>query len=73
MATCSPDCLCESLAERIRRYRLGHGWSQEELAGRIGSEQSTVSLWERGTKTPRLASLRKLSAVFGITLDELVG
>ena len=32
----------------VKRERLERGWTQEELAHRIGVKQATVSKWERG-------------------------
>lgn len=32
--------------EKIRSLRKMHGWSQGELAGRIGVSRQTVSKWE---------------------------
>lgn len=41
----------------LRRYREVRGWSQGQLARRIGVTQATVSLWEAGRAAPRLEHL----------------
>ncbi|WP_150460537.1 helix-turn-helix transcriptional regulator [Nesterenkonia ebinurensis] len=38
--------------EEIRRARQRAGWSQEELAERVGSTYRTVGNWERGKTRP---------------------
>jgi transcriptional regulator with XRE-family HTH domain len=39
----------------------------------VGVERSTVANWERGAKQPSLETLVKLSQIFAISLDELLG
>lgn len=47
--------------EEIRRARQRAGWSQGELARRVGTSQRTVGNWERGDTSPsqREASVRQ--------------
>jgi ribosome-binding protein aMBF1 (putative translation factor) len=52
----------------VRRERLEKGWTQEELAARIGVKQSTVAKWERQDAIYRKKTREKLAKVFG--LDE---
>lgn len=61
------------LAERIRFERCRGGYTQEELAGRLGVTKAAVSKWECGQSAPDIASLPKLASLFAITLDELLG
>ena len=46
--------------------------TQEELAERMGVSRQTVSKWELDSATPELDKLIELSALFNISLDELV-
>jgi transcriptional regulator with XRE-family HTH domain len=57
-------------AERIRRHRELRGWSQRELAKRLGSSPSTVERWELGQRQPSALSIEKLAGTFG---DESLG
>ena len=41
-----------SLPEQIKSMRQHRGWTQTQLAERLGIEQSTVSRWERGLSRP---------------------
>lgn len=41
-----------NLSEQIKTLRETRGWTQLQLAERLGIEQSTVSRWERGQSRP---------------------
>jgi len=55
----------------VREMREERGWSQFELAGRIGVTPSAIYNWERGKNEPRLSQLRALSRVFGVSMDDI--
>lgn len=57
--------------ERLRRARFEKGWTQAELAEKVGTTFETVSRWERGIKAPGAFSRRKLCEVLGKTAEEL--
>ncbi|MFI6055548.1 helix-turn-helix domain-containing protein [Streptomyces violascens] len=58
--------------KRIRALRLAQGWSLEELAGRAGLSQSTLSRIENGQRRLALDSLVTLARALDTTLDQLV-
>ena len=62
-----------NLGETIYRLRTGRGMSQDALAGALDVSRQSVSKWENNAAVPELDKLIKLSEVFGVTLDELVG
>ena len=63
-----------SLGTRVKERRIELGWTQEELARRLGVRQNVVSRLEAGgVKTPNLVMLRTLARVLGVTTDYLVG
>jgi transcriptional regulator with XRE-family HTH domain len=47
-------------ARAIRSLRRRRGWTQAELAERLGSDPVTVSRWERGVSSPRPSALLRL-------------
>jgi len=59
------------VAKTIRALRRERGWTQFELALRVGVQPQTVYLWERGRRTPLVPQLRKLGQVFGLCSDEI--
>ena len=58
--------------EQIRAYRSSLGLSQEELAEAVYVTRQTVSNWETGKSYPDIQSLLRLSALFGVSLDQLI-
>lgn len=57
----------------LRELRARANWTQEELMRAIGAHSHTsVSLWERGKRMPRLDNAKKIAQVFGVPLGELV-
>lgn len=58
---------------RLKELRLQHGFSQEELAKRIGIKQSSYSDWETGKCKPNYEGLEKIADFFGVSLDWLFG
>src|SRR5579872_1383410 len=56
---------------RLRDAREELGWSQEELAKRIGTTYVTISRWENGITFPYPHFRQRLCEVFDKTLDEL--
>jgi transcriptional regulator with XRE-family HTH domain len=47
-----------SLAERIKSHRHVHGWSQRELARKLGVASSTVEGWELGARPSTQSAAR---------------
>ena len=57
---------------RILELRSKAGLSQAELAAEIGVTNKAVSKWEVGKAKPGLDKIRKLAAVFQISVEELL-
>ena len=60
------------LADKITEERKRNGWSQEELADRIGVSRQTLSKYETGESLPDIEKSQALAEVFGVSLDDLV-
>ena len=56
----------------IRALRQEQGWTQFELALRVGVQPQAVYLWESGRRMPQVPQLRKLGELFGICSDEII-
>lgn len=61
------------IGENIKRFRLEHGLTQEEIADHLGVSFQSISKWERGDGYPDITMLPALSNYFGISIDELLG
>jgi DNA-binding XRE family transcriptional regulator len=55
----------------IRALRRERGWTQFELALKVGVQPQAVYFWESGRRTPQVPQLRKLGQVFGMCSDEI--
>ena len=61
------------LGEKIINERKNHKLSQEELAEMVGVTRQTISNWELNETSPDLKQAQKLSDIFNISMDELIG
>ncbi len=56
----------------IRNLRKSHHLSQNELANMLNVHQTAVSQWEMGRTMPDVEILKKISGIFGVTVDALL-
>lgn len=57
---------------RIKELREKAGWTQSELASRLGREQQAVSKYERFSVDLDTDMIRRLCEIFGCTADYLL-
>ncbi len=55
----------------LRNARERMGWTQEELAEKIGTTSVTISRWESGITMPSRYYHKKLSTLYGKSIEEL--
>lgn len=61
-----------SAASRLRSHRAGLGWTQGELAKKLGVSRSAVAQWENEEGSlPSTASYMKLAVVLGCSFEWL--
>src|SRR5690349_4820941 len=61
----------KSQNNRLRYERELRGWSQADLAEKVGTTQKIVSRWERGENVPVPYYRQKLCKLFGKNASEL--
>lgn len=61
------------LKEKLKELRTAANLTQEELAGRIFVSRTLVSKWESGDRYPSKDNLARLSLLFDVSQDELIG
>jgi len=49
----------------LKHERVTRGWSQADLAERIGCDYKTVARWESGECIPRMYHRRRIKDLFG--------
>lgn len=61
----------EVIRNRIYEHRAASGFTQEELADRVGVTRQTIIAIEKGNYTPSVLLALKLSACFRIPVEQL--
>ncbi len=59
--------------ERIKQLRTERGLSQVELAEKLGVSKQSVSNWENDNILPSIEMLLKISHIFSVSTDYLLG
>ena len=62
----------KTLGQFIAENRKEKGLTQRELSEMLQVSDKTISHWERDESSPDITILPELSAIFGITVDELL-
>ena len=60
------------IANRLLALRREHGYSQEELAYKLGVSRQAVSKWVRAESSPDTDNLLALARLYGVSLDALL-
>ena len=60
------------IANRLVELRKKNGYSQEELAAKLGLSRQAISKWERAEASPDTDNLICLAKLYGVSLDELL-
>lgn len=58
--------------DKLKQYRLKGGFSQEQLAEKIGVSRQAITKWETKRGLPDVENMIILAELFKLTLDELV-
>ena len=58
--------------DNLAALRKLHGFSQDELADRIGITRQTMSKYETGESLPDIEKCKLLADIFGTTVDDLI-
>lgn len=61
-----------TFAEKLKTIRRQAGMSQEKLAEKIGVSRQAVTKWETDAGIPDIDNIMAVSALFGISMDELL-
>ena len=60
------------LKDNLAMLRNMHGFSQEEIAGRINISRQAYAKWESGATVPDIEKCSLLAEVYGVTVDSLI-
>lgn len=62
-----------TIGEKIMIYRRRKGMTQPELAAKAGVSVMTISRIEKGNEVPLTVTIKAISDVLGINLEDLKG
>ncbi len=65
--------MTKTIGKNIKEKRKKCGFTQEEVANRIGVTPQAVSKWENDTGLPDITQLAPLARLFGVSTDALLG
>lgn len=60
------------IADRLVELRKKNGYSQEQLAEKLGLSRQAVSKWERAEASPDTDNLICLAKLYGVSLDDIL-
>jgi transcriptional regulator with XRE-family HTH domain len=65
--------MIEGLDKRLQHSRLNAGLSRSQIARLLDVSDSLIGLYETGVRQPSLATLIKLSSIYKVSTDYLLG
>lgn len=63
--------MCKINKETLKKMRLENGYTQKELAEKIGVSKGAIQNYENGRNYPTDENARKIAMIFHIKLDDL--
>lgn len=60
------------LKDNLVMLRNIHGWSQEQIAEKIGISRQAYAKWESGATVPDIEKCSLLAKVYGVSVDSLI-
>ena len=62
----------ENIGKYIKKLRKENNLSQEKLADKLGVTYQAVSKWERGLNLPDMTTLKEISNLFNVNIDDII-
>ena len=59
--------------KNFKKYRLQNGYTQKQVAEKLGIRQSNVSDWENNVSRPEYENLIALARLYDETIESLLG
>ncbi|WP_217589703.1 helix-turn-helix domain-containing protein [Lentibacillus saliphilus] len=63
----------ERMAYNIKYFREQNGWTQLQLSEQLMTSRSVIAKWENNVAKPDIESLVRMSDLFNMSVDQLVG
>ncbi len=65
--------MIKDLPEKLKMLRTKYGYSQKQVADKVGVSPSIISGYETGERTPSTDILLSLSNIYNCSVDYLLG
>lgn len=62
-----------TFSRTFKSLRASAGYTQDEMAKKIGVAPSSIGMYERGERKPSVDILIEIATTFGVSIDYLVG
>jgi len=59
------------MQNRLNQYRSEQGWTQQDLADRVGVSRQTIISLEQGRYNPSILLAFKIAREFNLTIEDL--
>ena len=69
---CKTISMDKIFCDNLKSVRNESGYTQKQIAEKLGVVESCYANWEQGRTEPNISTLRKLSEIFGVSVDELL-
>ena len=56
----------------LKAYRKKNGYTQDDIAEKLGVSRQAVAKWERGESVPDIESVVSLAGIYGVTVELLI-
>lgn len=66
-------CTNNIFAKRLRQLREEKEMTQKDIANIVGTTDNAIGNYERGTRMPDAEMLTRLSSIFDVSIDYLLG
>ena len=63
----------ENISQQLRKLRESKNLTQKEVASKLNVDRSTYSYWENAKTEPSIKHLIKLSKIYNVTIDYIIG
>ncbi len=63
----------ENLGTKIKTLRIAAGYTQPQLAEKVGVSKGVISFWENDVNEPKASYIKILALCFNVSADYLLG
>ena len=63
----------ENVSQQLRKLREAKKLTQKEIAEKLNIDRSTYAYWESAKTEPSIKHLVKLSKIYNVTIDYIIG